>query len=620
MSVELSEIQDFLARSEPFDRLPARVLTTLPSRLSIRYFRRGTTLFTVGQQVDEVLLVRSGAADVLDVHGTLRDRRGVGAAIGVSGALTGEPLQLSATAIEDTLAYVFPSALFRELVETETAFGDFFRARQAARLHQAVVDTHQTSTGEPILRASIRDLVRRPPLFVERGTSVRECARAMQRERLSSVLVMDGSQLIGIVTDKDLRNRVIAEDRDPGSPIEKVMTRSPVTASAEGMAFQLLVEMVEKNIHHVPIMDGTRVIGVITSTDLMRLQNANPIYLVGELAKLNDAEGVAAVAHKLPQVVRQLVDQDTSADDIGRVVTAIGDAVERRLLAIAESRLGYPPMPYSWVVLGSQARLEQGLHSDQDNALVLARDPDPDEERYFIELAAEVTSGLALAGYTLCRGEVMATNPKWRLSVAGWRRTFTDWVKHPEPMAVMHSTIFFDMRPLNGATNLVDDLRTEVLGMTPSATSFLVHLTKQAVARRPPIGFFREFVLEDEGEHSDKLDLKHRGVATVVELARVYALSLGLPQVNTQTRLSAAAETGRLSAAQVADLKDAFEFIAYVRLRHQGRQVAAGETPDNYVNPQELSSVERRHLRDAFQVVRKAQNLAAQSFPLQYVS
>jgi CBS domain-containing protein len=341
---------------------------------------------------------------------------------------------------------------------------------------------------------------------------------------------------------------------------------------------------------------------------------------VGEITKQASVGGLASAIGRLPQTVAQLVGEDASARDIGRVVTAVGDAVERRILQLAEAEMGPPPVPYCWVVLGSQARFEQGLSSDQDNAMIISDAVRPEHADYFRELAQRVVTGLAECGYPLCKGGVMATTDSWRQPLAVWRRTFSTWMGSPHADALVNASIFFDMRPLHGEAGLFEALREDILAAAPSSQRLLAHLTKAAVEHQPPLGFFRGFVLEKEGEHAATLDLKRGGVSALVELARVYALESGLPDVNTRARLEAAAGVGRLSKRRVDDLVDAFEFVSYVRLRHQGRQVRAGIPPDNFVSPGELTSDERRHLRDVFQVVRRAQSVLAQSRPLQYVS
>ncbi len=620
MDVEVIEIREFLTQHEPFDRLPDKLLDLLLGQLMTRYYRRGTTILSLGQSSDTVYVLRSGAVDIIDADGDLRDRREPGACFGSTPVLERAPMQYNIVAIEDSLVMLIPGDTFRSVVEQDAIFDEYFRLRQPARLHRAVQATRAADRGEPVLKTRLGDIVRRPPLHLPQTATIRQAAQAMSAAGTSSLLVMDGDLPVGIVTDRDLRNRVLATGLDPSQPISAIMTPDPVTAPADGLAFEALVEMVHRNIHHVPIMEGRDVVGVISSTDLMRLENANPIYLVGEIAKHDTVSGIVEASRRLPWAVEQLVSEDATADDVAQVVTGVGDAIERRLLSMAERDLGPPPVPYCWVVLGSQARLEQGLSSDQDNALILSDDALPEHDEYFSQLAAKVSNGLAQCGYPPCRGDVMATNPRWRQTLSQWRATFGEWVERPKPMAVMHSTIFFDMRPLHGDISLADSLRSSFLAATPHSKLFLVHMAKHAVARRPPIGFFREFVLESEGDHTDTLDLKRGGVGAVVELARVYALTLGMPEINTRARLEQTAAAKKLGSAQVDDLLDAFEFISYVRLRHQGRQVRDGEVPDNFVSPDELTNVERRHLRDVFQVVRKAQSVLAQTYPLQYVS
>lgn len=438
---------------------------------------------------------------------------------------------------------------------------------------------------------------------------------------VSSLLVMDGDALAGILTDRDLRTRVVAAGTDPGVPVTEVMTADPVTGPVDALALEVLLEMVGRHIHHLPLVDADgRPVGVVTTTDLLRLEQANPVYLAGDVAKQPDVDGVARAASRLPRVVQQLVEQDASADDIGRVVTAVGDAVERRLLALAEAELGPPPVPYCWVTLGSRARLEQALAADQDHAVIVDDAMAPGDAAWFERLATWVTDGLAACGWPRCRGDVMATNPRWRRPLAAWRAELTSWLTQPVPEAVLGASIFFDMRPVHGDPALHASLQRHVLAAAPGARNFLAHLAKQATLNEPPLGFFRGLVVEKAGEHRDTLDIKRGGIGAVVELARVHALSVGSPAVGTRARLEAAREAGILGNDRADDLRDAFEFISYVRLRHQAAQVRADRAPDSFVAPAELSSFDTRHLREAFTIVRSAQQALAHRYPMSYIS
>jgi CBS domain-containing protein len=485
----------------------------------------------------------------------------------------------------------------------------------------AVASLQLSSTGSAILKTRVRDLVGREPVSVATTATVREAAQVMSEHGVSSLLVMDGEQLAGIVTDRDLRTRVLAADVDPGVGVTTVMTAGPVTGAVDALAFEVLLEMVGRHIHHLPIVDAAgRPVGIVTTTDLLRLEQANPVYLAGDIAKQPDVAGVARVSNRLPQVVQALVEQDASADDIGRVVTAVGDAVERRVIALAEADLGPPPVPYCWVALGSRARLEQALAADQDTAIVIDDAMQPEHAPWFEALASRVTDDLVACGYPRCPGDVMATNPRWRQPLARWRQEFSSWLHQPVPDAILGASIFFDMRPVHGDQTLVATLQRHVLAASPSSKVFLAHLAKQATANEPPLGFFRGFVLEKAGDHRHTLDIKRGGIGAVVELARAHALSVGSPAVNTQARIQAAREAGVLGDERADDLRDAYEFISYVRLRHQAAQVRRGDPVDNFVAPDDLSSFDKRHLREAFAIVRAAQSAMAHRYPLQYVS
>ncbi|MBM6405347.1 cyclic nucleotide-binding/CBS domain-containing protein [Phycicoccus sp. CSK15P-2] len=621
LDVELQEIRDFLAGHEPFAGLPAPVLDTLPGALAVEYFRRGTEIIARGQDNHHLYVLRSGAADVRDAQDTLVDRGEAGTSFGSITLTQGNPSTFSVTAIEDSLALLVPEDVFHGLCRDHPDVDAFYDEQRRSRMRGAVAELQTSSSGSAILKTRVRDIVGRDLVHVPGTSTVREAATRMADEGVSSLLVMDDGRLVGVVTDRDLRTRVLAAGVSPDVPVAEVMTSDPVTGSVDALAFEALLQMTARHIHHLPLVDRDgRPVGIVTTTDLLRLEEANPVYLAGDIAKQPDVAGVAAVSARLPGVVRALVDQDASADDIGRVVTAVGDAVERRVIALAEAELGPAPAPYCWVALGSRARLEQALAADQDTALLLSDDVDEADLPWFERFAERVVAGLERCGYPRCTGDVMATNPRWRKPVREWEAEFTSWLSTPSPKAVLHSSIFFDMRPVHGDVGLHTRLQQHVLRTTPGAKTFLAHLAKQAGAHEPPLGFFRGFVLEKAGEHKDTLDIKKGGILGIVELARVHALAVGSPAVNTRARLEAARAAGALSAELADDLRDAFEFIGYVRLRHQSAQVRAGEPTDNFVAPDTLSSFEKRHLRQAFSIIRFAQQALGRRYLTSLVS
>ena len=622
LDVELAEIRGFLAEHPPFGWLPAPVLESLPAQLSITYRRRGASVLSAGELPTELLVVRSGAVELRDTDGHLLERGAAGTCLGGTALRAGVPQPVEARAIEDTLLLAMPASVFRGLCADHPDLAAFFAAPLGGRLRAAVSRQREDHgpSGGAVLRTRVGDLVRRPPVAVPVSATVRQAARTMVTERISSVLVTDGDQLVGILTDRDLRTRVVAAGLDPEEAVAGVMTPEPVTGGPDGLALEALLVMLHGNLHHLPLLDRGRVVGVVTATDLLRLEQTNPVHLVGDIAKAADVAAVAEIAVRLAPLVESLVRQGSTALDSGRVVTAVGDAVEKRLLALAEAELGPPPVPYAWVTLGSRARFEQALGPDQDHALILHDDATVDHDAWFGALADRVADGLERAGYPRCRGEKMATNPRWRLSLTEWRRQVSHWVGAPTPEAVLDASVFFDLRHLAGDAALSAELLRHQRAAARGSPRFLAHLAGQAARAHPPIGFFRGVVVDRTGEHRDTLDVKKGGILVICEIARVHALAAGSERTNTLDRLEDAVADRRLSGPLAADLRDAWEFLAQVRLQHQADLVRSGQPPDNRIAPDSLSSFERRHLKAAFGVIRSAQAALALHYPVQAVT
>lgn len=606
---ELAEVTQFLAAREPWSLMSFAQIESFAKRAVGQYVRRGDVVLAAGQAPLAMFVVRSGAVEIVDASGVLIDHDEQGDCFGQSSILEERPSRFTFTAIEDSLLWSFAPDVVRELV----AIPEVKRFFTEARLGDA---TRHVPEGGPVLQVPVMDMLTRTPITIDAGHTVREAAQVMTANRVSAIIVTgaDGA-LSGILTDRDLR-RVVADGVDVGGPLTEVMSTEPFTINSDALALDVLLSLVQHKIHHLPVMEDGKVLGMVTSGDLMRLERSSPLYMVGDLARQHDIPGLVKVMGRIPNLVGRLLRQDASAEDITRIVSRTTEALFQRIAEMGEQELGPPPVPYAWVSLGSLARQEQALGSDQDHAFILGNDALPEHEAYFAELAEYFTAALVQCGFPRCKGEAMATNPQWRTKLDDWQRTFTNWLASPTSEAVLNSSIFFDMRPIHGDHTLYAALQQRVLRAAPSSTRFLGHLAKHANAAEVPVGFLRGFVVEKRGEHRDRLDIKLGGINPIVDVARIYALRWGLPQIGTRARLIAAAEHG----AEVENLLDAHEFLSYTRLEHQGRLVGNGEPPDNYINPEDLSDFERRSLRDAFVIVGKAQAALTVAFQTQYIS
>ncbi|MCV6614576.1 MAG: DUF294 nucleotidyltransferase-like domain-containing protein, partial [Cellvibrionaceae bacterium] len=411
----------------------------------------------------------------------------------------------------------------------------------------------------------------------------------------------------------DMRSRVVAENLDYQTPVKEVMTANPTIVNHDAMLFEALMIMSSNNIHHLPVVDGNgrgaeQVKGILTATDVIKHQRSEPVYLIGEASRVKDRAGLVQIAKDIPTLLRNMIARDARAEEVGRVVTTVTDAITRQLIKQAIEQLGEPPVPFAWLAFGSQGRQEQSAKSDQDNGLLLSNKVKPEHDEYFKALANYVCDGLNECGYIYCPGEIMATTDRWRQPLKKWQECFYRWIDQPSPKALMHSSIFFDMRAIYGDEDLFDELQDSVLTRCQGNSIFLASLTHNALQLTPPLSFFKTFVLTRDGEHKNTFDMKLRGVMPVTDIARIYALASGSKEVNTLRRLNEVSQSNMLALKDARNLCDAYEFISHLRLEHQGRMMAAGESPDNHLSPADVSSLSRHQLKDAFDVVSRSQS------------
>jgi CBS domain-containing protein len=443
----------------------------------------------------------------------------------------------------------------------------------------------------------VKQLIKRAPIFVAADATVAEAAQAMQAARVGSALI--ATEPPGIVTDRDLRGRVLAARLSAETAVSRVMTRPLKTVDSDAPTLAALRLMLEENIHHLPLTEEGKIVGVISASDLLFLQGKSPVYLRGFIDALDDPAKARDYAREIGELVRSLFHSGLAAIHISQIVSTLNDALVKRLVALAVMKLGAPPVPFAWIVFGSEGRMEQTLLTDQDNALVYAADSARAHD-YFSALAEAVVRGLIQAGFPLCPGGFMAT--RWCKSLAGWQELFERWIRLPEPQALLDAAIFFDFRSVAGDLPLSS--LDEIIAAARSQNLFLCHLARGALDFSPPLGFFNRLRSENGA-----IDLKKCAVAPIVGLARAAALAAGSHARSTLERLAAIKNSqGLLSGEDAAALAEIFPALFQLRLQHQLQQLAAGVTIDHGVKLAELSSLTRRQLKDAFIAIKRIQD------------
>jgi CBS domain-containing protein len=603
-----------LSQHRVLAQLAPATLESLASQATQSRHAAGELAAAPGQLAEQLWLVVTGTVRLEDPeHGwqmTLQAGDWLGA--GVSSPSAQQQAQVIAVTAAELLA--LPLAAVVAAAASEPALASQLGALPPATPGPGLHRVHNDPAMN-LLATPMRSLLKREPIVAPPTATIREVANIMATQRASSVLLIEQGLLFGIVTDRDLRNRVVAHGLDIDRPAADIATLAPLTVQGRSPAFEALLLMARHNIHHLPVMDGQRILGMVTATDLTEQHSTSAVYLASDIYKQTTIEGLAAVSARVKRLQRHLAAADASAYSTGHIVTTITDALTTRLIHLAEAQLGPAPVDYVWVAAGSQARSEQTAKSDQDNCLVL--DDSFDEAQhgdYFRAFSKFVCDGLDACGYIHCPGEMMAMTDQWRQPLARWRRYFRQWVEQPDPTALMLTCVFFDLRAVAGNTALLDGLRKEVLSETRGNTLFLAHMVGNALKHRPPLGLFGQISPIRGGEHSGCIDLKHTGIVPIVDLARVYALAGGLDAVNSHDRLEQAAHAGEVSEDSARDLRDALESLGEIRIAHQARQIERGVPPDNFLRLDELSNVERAHLKSAFGVVQQLQSVLGQRY------
>ena len=474
----------------------------------------------------------------------------------------------------------------------------------------------------------VRDLVKRPLVTCAATVSAVEVARGLSREGVGSIVVInaDGAP-IGIVTDRDLRRKLVAEGRDPGAvDAASIMSAPIVTIRPSAFAFEAVLEMTRCRIRHLVVVDGDRAVGVVSSRDIVVLSTTHPVTVAREIGRAVTLQALAELARRITELARQLVDEGGTAYDVGQIVAELNDRLVLRVLGLTLEELEAtgetPPVPWCWIALGSEARREQTLRTDQDNGLIYGDPPEDLVEpaaRFFHRFASRAIVGLVAVGFPPCPGDAMASNPRWCQPLAVWREYFRGWMTTSSPRHVLEASIHFDLRPLAGSSELAASLSGLVRAEAPQHRRFLEIVARDVVERPVPLTVFGNVRLPRHGPHPGAIDVKGAGTMQLVGAGRLFALQLGLGETNTIERFRAASANKILDAGEVGEIADAFQHLTRLRLRHQLEQIERGEAPDNLVVPEALSHADALLFRDALQTVRKVQASVRQRFATDFV-
>jgi CBS domain-containing protein len=612
----MEDIISFLGSHPPFDALGAGELARVAAVAELEEFPAGKAIFSQGTApVGYLRIIRTGSVEIIH-NGQVLDLLGPGELFGHASMLSGLPPGFEARAAEPTVCCRIPADVIGPLLARPGFLTFIARSIVGDR---AVAEPEHTPPADPIQRP-VAALIRTPPLLCRPDEPIRETAKRMTAEGASAALVQSGGTL-GIVTDRDLRSRVVAAGLSPDAPVSAVMTTPVHAVRADSLGGDVLLDMLDRGVHHVPVLSAAgELLGVVDGDDLIAAEARKPFLLRRAIDLASSAADLAAAWAGMSPMIIALHDARVAAEHIAAIRSVVLDALTRRLIELAVAGAGAPPAPFTWFALGSLGRRETVPSSDVDSALAWQdTGADQEEAAYLARLADAVNEGLRACGVQPDEHGAGATNPLFARSVASWRTIAQSLSDDPtQENALIFVSMITDSRPLweSGGPGGTDTPIADEIWRARSHPDLLRLLAQFALQFRPPTGFLRDFVVEHSGERKGQLDIKHGGLTPITDLARWAGMAPGATSGSTVGRLRAAETAGTLEGPDARTLIEAFGFIFSLRLDHQVEQLRRDEKPDDFIDPKTLNPLARSYLREAFRAVASVQTGLANELSL----
>jgi CBS domain-containing protein len=525
----IEDVVDFLKQVPPFQFLDEETLRDLATKAAMEFYPEGfTILHQEGPPSEHLRIIKKGGVKVFIKSDAgeeiIIDYRSEADSFGFLSLVSGDKSRANVVAVEDTIAYLFSRQDILKLLDKNPTFTEyFFKSFFSKYVDKTFTEMHTKSLlyggGDKMLFTTpVGELATKEVVIASQETSIKDAADLMSKSRISSLILTDDDGIpVGIVTDRDLRDKVVARGRSVSDKINNIMSVSLIKTDARDYCFEALLKMIRYNIHHLLVVDEGRLKGVVTNHDLMMLQGTSPISIAKDIESKQTIETLIPAASKITGMISLLLKEGAKASNITRIITEVNDILLKKILQIAEKKIGHPPVSYCWIAFGSEGRKEQTFKTDQDNALIYD-DPASEEElaaahAYFTKFTAFVNDALIQCGFPKCPGNYMASNHMWCQPLNKWKNYFTNWILTPTPEAILFSVILFDFRPAYGNYNLAENLRNHLTSAIKDHQIFLKQLANLTISVRPPLGFFKTFVVEKSGEHKNELNLKFKCIA-----------------------------------------------------------------------------------------------------------
>jgi CBS domain-containing protein len=627
-SVITENVVAFLRNIPPFQFLPDAELRTVATAMALEYFPRDTVILSAGERASDSLYVVQKGGVKLTIKTeegveVVLDMRSEGELFGLLSVMGGDVTRLDVTAVEDTLCYTLSGAEVQRLMAAHPDFAGYIVRTSVTRyVDRSLAEIRERARlltdGERLLYSlSIADVAQSAVTTCGEQTPIQRAAQLMALAQSTAIIVQNlEGRAVGIVTDKDLTAKVVALGMPTDAAVSDIMSSPVASVEASEHIFVAMLEMLSRNIHHLLVTREGLPASILTYHDLLLLQGKSPLTLMRHIGQQHTLDELIAAQGRTGELIPLLMREGARASHIVRIVAEMNDRVVVKIMELVERELGPPPVPYAWAAFGSEGRREQTFKTDQDNGLIYADEGagDPAVEDYFERFATRARECLEACGYPPCKGNYMASNIRWRQPISVWKQYFHTWIKDPEQNAACDALICFDMRPIAGDPKVFAELAHHNRELLAQAEFFKSVFGFVSLTHKPPLGFFRNLIVERGGKHKNEFDVKLHGTGPIVNAVRMFALDALVEATNTFDRITALRDLGYADEKLFRDLQEALEFLTFLRLQRQSEQAREGKPFSNFLNPDSLSHLQRGLLKEAFSAITRAQSLVQSKF------
>lgn len=624
-------VADFLKNFPPFNIMEEKLLEDLSQQVTIIYKEKGSLVFSMDEEShSHFYVVHKGAIELNNpLSKSITDYCDEGDIFGLRPLIAKENYKLEARAYEESILYAIPIAAFKPISESNQSVSNYLTEsfasntrnpyNQARKLSKAGVSTSINAQGNLVIDDFQPVRYSKKLVTCSPTTTIQQAALLMTKNHIGSILVCENELPLGIVTDKDLRNKVVTGNFSITSKVKEIMS-SPVITYPEKMTIaQAQMAMMKNDISHLVLTkDGTansESVGMLSKNDIMVSLGDNPAVIVKAIKRTKKIKQVKELRKSIMMLLNGYLEQNLPMALTSKIISELNDTCIKQVIAISLEKMNSaPPVNFAWLALGSQGRGEQLLHTDQDNALVFEDVPEeqlPKTTNYFLALSKKVTKGLNKIGYEYCPAEMMASNPKWCLSLKEWKNKISYWIINPGPNEVLMSSIFFDYSLAYGHRELLNEMSDYIFTNVKKYPIFLVHIANGALQSPSPSGFFRSFLVEQDGQHKDFFDLKNRALRPLIDAARVLILSHSVKGIsNTWERYEKLAEL----EPNNKDLYLACSYATKALLKFRTKQGLLHHDSGRYIALDSLTKEEKMKLKRTFKAIKEIQDLISIRF------